>query len=241
MTSTPASDRWFCRVGGTKMGPVSTGRLRAMVEGGALTVESLVWRDGMADWMPVGEVPDVLSEGFVATARSASLSAGARRSLSLPMLVFGVAGVVVCAALVGRLFSRGGDDPFSYRRVSGTVLYEDGGVIPAGALTLTFVSTAPPYSPRMHPRPGIASVNPKTGDFQSVTSHKPGDGLVMGSHKVLISGDNRRPLPEDVIPPEYTDFKTTPLQVDTEAGPFLLKVRRPPPAPKQEAGKSPKT
>ncbi len=241
MTATHASDRWFCKAGGTKLGPVSTERVREMVEGGALTVESLVWRDGMEDWMPVGQVPDVLSEGFVVTARSASRSGDTRRSLSLPMLVFGIAGVVVCAAFVGRLFYRGGDDPFSYRRVSGTVLYEDGGVIPAGALTLTFISMAPPHSPRMHPRPGIASVNPTTGAFQSATSHKPGDGLVKGSHKVLISGDNRRPLPEDVVPPEYTDFKTTPLQVDTKAGPFLLKVRRPPPAPKQEAGASPKT
>ena len=241
MTSTDASDRWFCKAGGTKLGPVSAGRLRNMVEGGALTVESLVWRDGMEDWMPVGEVPEIVREGFAATARSASRSADARRSLSLPMLVFGIAGVVVCAAFVSRLFSRGDDDPFSYRRVSGTVLYEDGGVIPAGALTLTFISMAPPHSPRTHPRPGIASVDPKTGTFQSTTSHKPGDGLVKGSHKVLISGDNRRPLPEDVVPPEYTDFKTTPLQVDTEAGPFLLKVRRPPPAPKQEPGTSSKT
>jgi hypothetical protein len=157
------------------------------------------------------------------------------------MLVFGVAGVVVCAVFVSRLFPRGADDPFSYRRVSGTVLYEDGGVIPAGALTLTFVSMAPPHSPRMHPRPGIASVDPKTGAFQSATSHKPGDGLVEGTHKVLISGDNRRPLAEDVVPPEYTDFKTTPLHVDTKAGPFLLKVRRPLPAPKQEEDTSPKT
>jgi len=223
------------------MGPLSIGRLHAMVEGGALTVESLVWRDGMEDWTPVGEVPEIMSEGFAATARNASRSADTRRSPSLPMLVFGVAGVVVCAAFVSRLFSRGGDDPFSYRRVSGTVLYEDGGVIPAGALTLTFISLAPPHSPRTHPRPGIASVDPKTGAFQSTTSHKPGDGLVKGSHKVLISGDNRRPLPEDVVPPEYTDFKTTPLQVDTEADQCLLMVRRPLPTPKQEEGTTPKT
>ena len=114
--------------------------------------------------MPVGEVPEIMSEGFVATAKSASRSADARRSLSLPMLVFGIAGVVVCAAFVSRLFSRGGDEPFSYRHVSGTVLYEDGGVIPAGALTLTFISMTPPHSPRTHPRPGIASVDPKTGE-----------------------------------------------------------------------------
>ena len=93
----------------------------------------------------------------------------------------------------------------------------------------------------MYPRPGIASVDPKTGAFQAATSYKPGDGLVEGLHKVLVSGDNRRPLPEDVVPREYTDFKTTPLQVDTEDGQFLIKVRRPLPAPKQEESTSPKT
>jgi hypothetical protein len=241
MTSQHASDRWFCKAGGTKIGPFSTARLRAMAEDGALTTESLVWRDGMEAWMPVGEVPDLLGEGFVTTAGGESPSAEVRRPGSLLMLACGVAGLVVCGVFVSRLFSRGGDDPFSYRRVSGTVLYEDGGVIPAGVLTLTFISMAPPHSPRMHPRPGIASVDPKSGVFQAATSHKPGDGLVEGPHKVLIGGDNRRPLPEDVVPREYTDFKTTPLQVDTEAGQFFLKVRRPLPAPKQEKGTSPKT
>jgi len=212
-----------------------------MFEGGALTAESLVWRDGMEDWIPVGGVPELLSEGFVVAAKGESPSAEARRPVSLLMLVVGVAGVVVCGIFISRLFSGGGDDPFSYRRVSGNVLYEDGGVIPADALTLTFISMDPPHNPRIYPRPGIASVDPKTGAFQSATSHKPGDGLVKGSHKVLVSGDNRRPLSEDVVPAEYTDFKTTPLQVDTEAGQFLLKVRRPLPAPKQEDGTMPKT
>jgi hypothetical protein len=241
MTAKHASDRWFCKAGGTKLGPMSSARLRQMVEGGALTVESPVWRDGMEAWVPVGEVPELLSEGLVATAKGASLSAAARRPGSLPTLVFGIAGVVVCGLLVSRLFSRGDDDPFSYQTVSGNVLYEDGGIIPAGALTLTFISTAPPHGPRTYPRPGIASVDPKTGAFQSATSHKPGDGLVKGSHKVLISGDNRRPLPEDVVPAEYTDFKTTPLQVDTASGQLFLKVRRPLPTPQQEGGTSPKT
>jgi hypothetical protein len=40
-----------------KLGPVSTARLREMVEGGALTVESPVWREGMEGWMPAVEVP----------------------------------------------------------------------------------------------------------------------------------------------------------------------------------------
>lgn len=240
MTSTPSSDRWFCTVGDAKLGPVSARRLQKMVQGGALTVESLVWRDGMDAWMPVSALPEIMNEGDVATAGNTRSSADALGPLSLPLLVFGAVGAVVCAAFVSRLFSGGNDGPFVYRPVSGTVAYEDGRVIPAGALTLTFISMTPPHSPRIHPRPGIASVDPKTGAFQSATSHKPGDGLVRGMHKVLISGDNRRPLPEDVVPPEYTDFKTTPLQVDTEAGPFRLKVRRPPPAPEQDETASPK-
>ena len=136
-------------------------------------------------------------------------------------------------ALISRVFFTTDTDPYSYRRVSGAVLYEDGDVIPAESLNLTFIPMTPPRTPRLHPRPGFAVVDTKTGAFRYATSRKPGDGLVKGAHKVLISGDNRRPLPEAVVPTEYANYDTTPLEVDTKNGTFHLKVKRPAPTPKK--------
>ena len=136
-------------------------------------------------------------------------------------------------AVLARLFFTSDKDPYSYRRVSGDVLYEDGQVIPAETLRLTFIPISPPVSPRLHPRPGFARVDPKTGAFSAATSRKPGDGIAKGAHKVLISGDNRQPLPEDLVPIEYADFTTTPLEVDTKTGRFNLKVKRPAPGAKK--------
>lgn len=145
----------------------------------------------------------------------------------------GVLGVVIVIAVgltvLSRFFFPGERDPYSYRCVSGDVLYEDGGVIPVDTLTLTFIPLSPPLDPRRYPRPGFVSVDPKTGAFQSVTSRKPGDGIAKGAHKVVIAGANRRPLPEELVPNEYADFNTTPLEVDTKNGVFHLKVKRPGP------------
>ena len=145
----------------------------------------------------------------------------------------GILGFVVClgigGAVLARLFFKSDKDPYSYSRVSGDVLYEDGQVIPSENMSLIFIPVSPPVSPRLYPRPGFARVDPKTGAFSSATSRKPGDGIAKGAHKVLISGDNRQPLPENVVPMEYADFTTTPLEVDTKTSRFNIKVRRPAP------------
>jgi len=142
---------------------------------------------------------------------------------------------LVCAGLaIKNLFFSGDGDPYAYQRVAGTVLYDDGQVIPSDTLTLTFIPLVPPRSPSIHPRPGVAFADPKTGAFQSATSRKPGDGLVQGGHKVLITGARRLPLPKDIVPLEYADFTTTPLEVDTKSGQFNLRVKRPPPESKEK-------
>jgi hypothetical protein len=65
-----------------------------------------------------------------------------------------------------------------------------------------------------------------TGAILEVTSRKYNDGLVRGRHKITISRGGR-PLPLNLVPPEYFDRATTPLEVDTATQPLLLKVRKP--------------
>ena len=88
MTPSDFSDRWFCKTGTSKIGPLSTEQVRTMVDSGALTAESQLWREGMDSWLPAGEVLPNL--------RSSSPSlASTRHPALLPALVAGV----VCVAL----------------------------------------------------------------------------------------------------------------------------------------------
>jgi membrane protease subunit (stomatin/prohibitin family) len=51
--------RVFVAVNGQQTGPFDLDTLRGQVQLGRLTRESLVWKDGMANWLPASQVPEV--------------------------------------------------------------------------------------------------------------------------------------------------------------------------------------
>jgi membrane protease subunit (stomatin/prohibitin family) len=55
----PSQAQWYVGVDGQQRGPFGPGDLPAQVSGGALTAGSLVWRTGMAQWTPAGQVPEL--------------------------------------------------------------------------------------------------------------------------------------------------------------------------------------
>lgn len=112
----------------------------------------------------------------------------------------------------------GGNEPFDYTQVSGSVKYDDGTLIEAPAIEVTFYPQAEPKDEKTHPRPGVAIVDPATGKFNSVTSHKPNDGVVPGLQKVTVQTFDESHMPTDILPKEYTDVLTTPLTFDTTKG-----------------------
>jgi hypothetical protein len=118
-------------------------------------------------------------------------------------------------------------EPFPYTQVSGRVTYEDGSVIQAPRVKVTFVSQAPPLDGKTVPRPGVAEVDPATGKFQTVTSHTYGDGIVRGEHKVLVEALSATNVRLPLVPPEYANIAKTPLHVDTKDSPFEIKVPKP--------------
>jgi hypothetical protein len=119
----------------------------------------------------------------------------------------------------------GGDDPYGYQKVSGTVTYEDGTPLP-GEVYVYFSSEAPPVGNK-HAKQGTVQLE-KNGDFKDVTSHHYADGIVRGKHKVTLRGGNNSALPATVVPPEYCDVKKTPIEVDTEQpNSFVIKVKKP--------------
>jgi hypothetical protein len=54
-----AEGQWFYTRGGQQAGPVSLDQLRQMAASGQITPADLVWREGMANWQPMGSVPEL--------------------------------------------------------------------------------------------------------------------------------------------------------------------------------------
>ncbi|MFD0585687.1 DUF4339 domain-containing protein [Dactylosporangium darangshiense] len=55
----PQQDQWFAGVSGQQGGPFDLNALGAQVQGGAVTRTTLVWKNGMAQWTPAGQVPEL--------------------------------------------------------------------------------------------------------------------------------------------------------------------------------------
>jgi hypothetical protein len=123
----------------------------------------------------------------------------------------------------------GKTDPFSYVEVKGTVKYEDESLIPAYRVTVTFETLEEGLDPKTKPRPGGAEVM-KDGTFQDVTSSPSaiGEGIVPGRYKVMLRAFDEEEKQLDVIPLEYSDFSTTPIEIDTnEKTEFEFRVPKP--------------
>ncbi len=120
-----------------------------------------------------------------------------------------------------------GDYPLA--PVTGAVTYEDGSIIPAEEIRLTFIPQAAALDSKTHPRPGSALVNVKDGTIGRVTTHKPGDGVIVGECKVVVKALGPNETATDAVRAEYTDVSTTPLKVTIARGmgPLTLKIKKP--------------
>ncbi|MFG1926095.1 SPFH domain-containing protein [Cryptosporangium sp. NPDC048952] len=55
----PAQAQWYLGVGGQQAGPYDEAALAAQVRSGSLTRSTLVWKTGMAQWVPAEQVPEL--------------------------------------------------------------------------------------------------------------------------------------------------------------------------------------
>lgn len=72
---------WYFAVGDEERGPVTETQIRALIGTGNLTRQDLVWREGMDDWIPAGQIPGLF--GKEASAKSAT-SKQARKNTAQP-------------------------------------------------------------------------------------------------------------------------------------------------------------
>jgi hypothetical protein len=122
--------------------------------------------------------------------------------------------------------------PFDFVPVHGKVTYEDGSLIPADSILVTFNPILSETKGKMVPPGGQTNINVQDGTFSAVSSHRANDGVAVGRHKVVVvalkKGANGSTVPTAAVPAAYRSANSTPLEVDVESSDqFLdLKVRK---------------
>ncbi len=120
----------------------------------------------------------------------------------------------------------GNSGPYSMVKVTGSVKYEGGSLIDANRIIVNFLPQVEAVDAKTHPLLGRAELNVATGEFDLVTSHKYGDGVVKGKHKVFLSIDGGVTPAEELVRAEYLSADATPLTFDTSEGVLQLSIPR---------------
>ncbi len=134
--------------------------------------------------------------------------------------------IVLVAPLLGGC---GSGDPYGVIPVSGTVKYDDGSLIEAAQILITFIPQAEPVDSKTFPRPGITEANTADGTFDNLCTYGYGDGVILGEHKVTIKALDANEGYTQAMPLEYIDVATTPLTVTVASGSttFDFKIPKP--------------
>lgn len=136
-----------------------------------------------------------------------------------------VPALVVAASAAGC----GSNVPFDILPVHGTVTYEDGSLIPADSILVTFNPIRTEEKGKVVAPGGQTNLNVVDGTFSAVSSHRANDGVAVGRHKVVVvafkKGANGSSVPSAAVPPAYRNESTTPLEVDVQSSDQLLELK----------------
>jgi predicted Zn finger-like uncharacterized protein len=61
LSSSSSTEEWYVGINGVPVGPVRLSELRRKASGGAVTEDSLVWREGFEEWVPLRTFPELLA------------------------------------------------------------------------------------------------------------------------------------------------------------------------------------
>lgn len=92
--------QWYYGTNGQQMGPLDESEIRSAIAGGLVTPDTLVWRDGMANWQPFQQVPELAAAYAVpAYYDPNAANAGRTSGLAISSMVCGIVGVVTCPVI----------------------------------------------------------------------------------------------------------------------------------------------
>jgi hypothetical protein len=61
LSSSSSTDEWYVGINGVPVGPVRLSELRRKAASGLITEESLVWREGFEEWLPLRTFPELVA------------------------------------------------------------------------------------------------------------------------------------------------------------------------------------
>ena len=134
---------------------------------------------------------------------------------------------VIYGILVLLITGCGPSNPYPITKVTGTIKYEDGSLIPASRIELKFVPLVESNDPKHPPKMGIAEVDVRDGSFSTVSTYDYGDGILKGEHKVLAMAMDEANQILPAIPADHHSSDTTPLRINTTDNPLEILVTKP--------------
>lgn len=92
---------WYYGAQGQQQGPVTETELRQLMAQGVVTRETLVWRDGLAEWKPMGDVAELLAPPLGAASAMAYTQQAAygvvpQCGLAIASMVCGIVSLLTC-------------------------------------------------------------------------------------------------------------------------------------------------
>ncbi len=129
--------------------------------------------------------------------------------------------------LVGSALMAGpAPDAIAYQKVAGTVLYEDGSVIPGPSLMLE-LTPALDRSKTKGERPAAFVVDGQTGRFSGVMTYLEANKARTMPYKAVLRTAEQAALPAEIVPAAYGDFAATPARVNARDRRLEIRIRKP--------------
>ncbi len=117
-------------------------------------------------------------------------------------------------------------DAIAYRKVRGTVLYEDGSVIPSGSLMLELAPSVDGAKAKGD-RPAAFVVDGKTGEFSGVMTYLRSNRAREMPYRAVLRTAEQAAVPAAIVPASYGDVAATPAWVNVMDRHLAIRVRRP--------------
>jgi hypothetical protein len=117
-------------------------------------------------------------------------------------------------------------DAIAYRKVRGTVLYEDGSVIPSGSLMLELAPSVDGAKAKGD-RPAAFVVDGKTGEFSGVMTYLRSNKAREMPYRAVLRTAEQAAVPAAIVPASYGDVAATPARVNVMDRHLAIRVRRP--------------
>ncbi len=111
---------WYYGSEGQQHGPLEEEALKALIQSGEISPDTLIWKEGMSDWLPVAQIPEFTQTSPTMAAHDGSVyappsvnpaTAGGgyppippTSGLAIASLVCGVLAILGCCVYIGIIF-----------------------------------------------------------------------------------------------------------------------------------------